>query len=86
MDFGDDEFTAARPRPIIDPSLRISRLLEEAKDPSVGVIMMDIIVGYGVADRTIEQHAKAIREAISVAGLENRTLLIINETFLAHSS
>jgi len=76
IDFGEDEFTASRPHPIIDPSLRLERLLKEARDPSVAVIFMDLIVGYSVAERTIELHSKAIKEAIESAGKENRTLPI----------
>ncbi len=76
IDFGDEEFTAARPHPIIDPSIRLSRLLDEASDPSVAVIIMDIIAGYSVADRNIERHAEAIRKAIALAGRQNRTLSV----------
>jgi succinyl-CoA synthetase alpha subunit len=74
IDFGDDEFTTARPHPIIDPSLRINRILEEAKDPNVALIIVDIITGYSVANNTLQLHAKAIKEAISIARQENRTL------------
>lgn len=76
IDFGEDEFTTSRPHPIIDPSLRLERLSREARDPSVAVILMDLIVGYSVADRTIELHANAIKGAIEAAGRENRTLPI----------
>jgi hypothetical protein len=31
LDFGDDDFTNGRPHPVIDPSLRLARLAEEAK-------------------------------------------------------
>lgn len=76
IDFGEDEFTASRPHPIIEPSLRLERLSREARNPSVALIIMDLIVGYGVADRTLELHSSAIREAIEIAGKENRTLPI----------
>jgi len=76
IDFGEEEFTSARPHPIIDPSFRIERLMREARDPSVGVIVMDLIVGYGVAKDSVESHSKAIREAIEIAGNANRTLHI----------
>jgi hypothetical protein len=76
IDFGEEQFTAARPHPIIDPSIRLSRLLDEAGDPSVAVIIMDIIVGYSVAEKNIERHAEAIARAIATAGKQNRTLSI----------
>lgn len=36
LDFGDDDFTNGKPHPMIDPTNRISRLLQEARDPQVG--------------------------------------------------
>ncbi|MDX1301425.1 acyl-CoA synthetase FdrA [Photobacterium sp.] len=47
IDFGDDDFTNGRPHPMIDPSSRIERLLQEADDPEVGVIVLDFVIGYG---------------------------------------
>jgi FdrA protein len=75
IDFGDLEFTAARPHPIIDPSLRVKRIIEEAKDPNIAVIIIDIITGYSVANNTVQLHANSIKDAISIARQEeNRTL------------
>jgi succinyl-CoA synthetase alpha subunit len=77
IDFGNLEFTAARPHPMIDPSLRITRILEEAKDPNIAVIIIDIITGYSVASNTVQLHANSIKEAISIAGRqENGTLSV----------
>jgi len=47
VDLGDDEFTRGTPHPMIDFSLRRERILEEAKDNSVAVILLDIVLGYG---------------------------------------
>ena len=47
LDFGDDEFTVGRPHPMIDPSLRAERVVEEAKDPETAVILVDCVIGYG---------------------------------------
>jgi FdrA protein len=47
IDLGDDVFTVGRPHPMIDPSLRLQRITEEAKDPEVAVILLDIVLGYG---------------------------------------
>src|SRR5436853_3676598 len=77
IDFGEGQFTAARPHPIIDPSIRLSRLLDEADDPSVAVIIMDIIAGYSVAEKNIERHAEAIARAIAIAGKQNRNISIL---------
>lgn len=50
VDLGEDEFTQGRPHPIIDTVLRGERLADDMCDPTVKVIMMDIVIGYG-ADR-----------------------------------
>lgn len=47
LDLGDEFFTAGRPHPMIDPTLRRLRITQEASDPSVAVVLMDIVLGYG---------------------------------------
>ena len=47
VDLGDDEFTRGRPHPMIDQTLRNERILKEAADPSVAVILLDVVLGYG---------------------------------------
>ncbi len=45
IDFGDDELTAGRAHPMIDPSLRLERLAAEAADPAVAVVLLDVVWG-----------------------------------------
>ena len=47
VDLGDDVFTVGRPHPMIDPSTRAERVLAEAGDPSVAVLLVDVVLGYG---------------------------------------
>ncbi|MDD0824284.1 acyl-CoA synthetase FdrA [Mannheimia sp. AT1] len=47
LDFGDDAFTNGKPHPMIDPSYRIERILEEGRDPEVGVLLLDFVLGFG---------------------------------------
>ncbi|MBN9064750.1 MAG: oxidoreductase [Rhizobiales bacterium 65-9] len=47
IDLGDDEFTRGRPHPMIEPSVRDQPLREALADPSVGVILIDIVLGFG---------------------------------------
>ncbi len=77
IDFGDDDFTRGRPHPMIDPSLRIQRFLEEAKDPSVGVIVMDFILGYGSHEDPVGVMLPAIQQAKVQAKKEGRHLEIL---------
>ena len=47
VDLGDDVFTRGRPHPMIDLRLRNERIVEEAADPGVAVILLDVVLGYG---------------------------------------
>ncbi len=47
VDLGADEFTVGRPHPMIDYSIRKRRIAEEAQDPEVAVILLDVVLGYG---------------------------------------
>ncbi|MBI2755819.1 MAG: acyl-CoA synthetase FdrA [Chloroflexi bacterium] len=47
VDLGADEFTVGRPHPMIDPTLRDERLLEEAADPETACLLFDVVLGYG---------------------------------------
>lgn len=77
IDFGDDQFTQGRPHPMIDPSLRLERIVKEAKDPEVGVIAIDIILGYGSHEDPVEITLPAIKEAKAIAEKEGRHLEIL---------
>jgi len=76
IDFGEEEFTSARPHPIIDPLLRKNRILEDANDPNVGVIIIDIICGINAAKSTISFHAETIKKAIQTAKEQGRKLSV----------
>jgi FdrA protein len=47
VDFGDDIMTQGRAHPMIDPSLRLDALRAELADPSCGVVLLDVVLGYG---------------------------------------
>ena len=47
VDLGDDVFTVGRPHPMIDPSTRTARIDAEAPDPSIAVMLVDVVLGYG---------------------------------------
>jgi FdrA protein len=77
IDLGDDDFTQGKPHPMIDPSTRIARFLQEANDPSVGVIVMDFVLGYGSHEDPVGVMLPAIIEAKDLAEKEGRHLEII---------
>jgi FdrA protein len=77
LDLGEEEFTVGRPHPMIDNDLRIRRLLQEAADPEVAVIQLDIVLGYGAHPDPASELAPAIREARDLAMRDGRDLLIV---------
>lgn len=68
LDFGDEVLTDGRPHPMIDPSLRNERALREALDPSVGVLLLDVVLGYGAHPDPAGELAPIIEEALGVRG------------------
>ena len=47
MDLGDDIYTQGRPHPMIDPEVRINKFKEYAEKENTGVILFDVVLGYG---------------------------------------
>jgi len=74
---GDEEFTSGRAHPMIDPTIRKIRLVEEARDPEVAVIMIDIMLGYGSHPDPAGAMLSAINEAKTVSESEGRVLPIL---------
>lgn len=77
IDLGADEFTLGRPHPMIDPSMRIERLLAEARDPEVAAVVLDVVLGYGAHADPAGALVPAIREARALAVSEGRELAVI---------
>lgn len=47
LDLGSDEYTQGRPHPMIEPAVRDAELARAIDDTSVGVLLVDIVLGYG---------------------------------------
>jgi FdrA protein len=77
VDLGEEEFTVGRPHPMIDNDLRVRRLLQEARDPQVGVIMLDVVLGYGAHPDPASELGKAVEEARKLGRGEKRELLVV---------
>jgi FdrA protein len=63
LDLGADEFTVGRLHPMIDQDLRLRRLRQEAADPEVGVILLDVVLGEGAHADPAGELAPVIAEA-----------------------
>lgn len=77
VDLGDDIFTRGRPHPLLEPTLREERLLAEAADPSVAVILLDIVLGYGVHPDPAGAIVPAIHRARELARSHGRELCVV---------
>lgn len=77
VDLGDDEFTRGRPHPMIDHRLRNERLLREAQDPQVRVILFDIVLGYGAHADPAAEMLPAINAAQRFARERGTSLALI---------
>jgi succinyl-CoA synthetase alpha subunit len=77
IDLGDDVFTRGRPHPMIDHRLRNERLLRDAADAEVAVILMDVVLGYGSHPDPAAEMVPAIRKAQELARKKGRTLAIV---------
>ena len=77
VDMGDDEFTRGRPHPMMDPSLRQARILEEAKDPGTAVILLDVVIGHGSHADPAGALAGVVGEARKIAAADGRNLVFV---------
>ena len=77
IDLGSDEFTVGRPHPMIDMSTRVERIAQEAADPEVAVILLDIVLGFGAHPDPAGALAEPIRAALSRAVAEGRGLGVV---------
>jgi len=77
VDLGEDEFTVGRLHPMMDNDLRIRRLGQEADDPEVAVILLDVVLGYGAHPDPAGELAPAIARARVSAEEAGRHLEVV---------
>jgi FdrA protein len=77
VDLGEDEFTVGRLHPMMDNDLRIRRLRQEADDPEVAVILLDVVLGYGAHPDPASELTPAIAEVRAQAEEAGRYLEVV---------
>jgi succinyl-CoA synthetase alpha subunit len=77
IDLGDDVFTRGRPHPMIDHRLRNERMVAEAADPSVAVILFDVVLGYGAHQDPAAEMVPAIKAAQARAAKGKRKIAFV---------
>ena len=76
LDLGEDEFTVGRLHPMIDNDLRIRRIRQEAEDPEVAMILLDVVLGEGAHPDPAGELAPVIKEVRAEHGVEIVVVLI----------
>ena len=61
LDVGDDHYTRGRPHPMVDQSARLDLIEAVGRDPSVGLILMDVVLGDGAHPNPAPELAAAVR-------------------------
>jgi succinyl-CoA synthetase alpha subunit len=77
VDMGDDLFTRGKPHPMLEPSLRRDRILQEARDPSTAALLLDLVLGYGVHPDPARELGAVIAQARDLAAREGRCLPVV---------
>lgn len=63
IDLGDDIYTQGKPHPMIDPEVRVKKIKEYAQDASTGILLVDIVLGYGAHEDMVGALLTAIKDA-----------------------
>ena len=77
IDLGDDEFTVGRPHPMIDARLRSERIVAVGADSAVGVLLLDVVLGYGSHPDPAGGLVEAIAAARQEASRAGRYLAVV---------
>lgn len=72
VDLGDDIFTQGKPHPMIEPSIRIDRIIQEARNPETAVILLDFELGLGSHEDPVGITLPGIEEARRIALKDHR--------------
>lgn len=75
LDLGEDIFTQGRLHPMLDNDLRLRRLRQEAADPQVGVLLLDVVLGEGAHPDPAAELGPGIAEAR--AGRDNLEVVVL---------
>ena len=77
VDLGGDDFTVGRLHPMLDNALRVRRLLQEARDPETGFLLLDVVLGDGAHPDPASELAPAVEKAIALAAKDGRPLPVV---------
>ncbi|MTJ79605.1 MAG: acyl-CoA synthetase FdrA [Telmatospirillum sp.] len=68
IDLGDDIYTRGRPHPMIDPFARGEMIRDLAADTSIGVLLLDVVLGFGSHSDPAGEVVKAVQDLRATRG------------------
>ncbi len=77
VDLGEDEFTRGRPHPMIDFSLRTDCIAKEAEDRECGIVLFDLVLGYGAHPDPCAVLVPVIEKAKKTAQADGRYISFV---------
>lgn len=80
VDLGDDFYTVGRPHPMIDPSIREQEIAALGKNNNVGVLLIDLVIGYGANQNPAESVIEGVKQAKKLRTQDNPLIVIATVT------
>jgi len=77
VDMGTDDFTVGKPHPMIDSRLRRERILAEGQDPQVGILLLDVVLGFNASPDPAGELVSTIEEAKREAKKRGGSLSVV---------
>jgi FdrA protein len=77
IDMGDEHYTSGKPHPMIDSTERARRILVEARDPSVAIILLDFILGYNASKDPVGELVDTLQQARAIRRKAGGELTIV---------
>lgn len=77
IDLGDDIYTQGKPHPMIDPEVRIQKIKEYASHENTGVILLDVVLGFGAHEDMASALIPTIKDELNKAAQNGRKLHFI---------
>jgi FdrA protein len=77
LDLGDDQYTAGRPHPMIDPAARADHVARAGTRTDVALVLVDLVLGHGASSDPATPLADAVRAARAAAREDGRDLHVV---------
>lgn len=80
IDMGDDFYTQGKPHPMIDPSTRNQEIAHLAQQPEIGVLLLDVVIGFGAQEDPAASLAEQVSRVRELRGAAHPLAVIATVT------